>query len=74
VISLLSNACYINYPRRNLSFNNVCAVRTGEKTDAQRTFLGEPEGKRLLERHVAMEGKRFTFKAEDEESGFDMDT
>jgi hypothetical protein len=69
VISLLSNACYINYPRHILSFDNV---RTGGTTDAQRTFLGKPEGKGLLARHVDMEGKKLIFKTEDEGSGFDM--
>jgi hypothetical protein len=40
-------------------------VRTGKTTDLQRTFLEEPEGKRLLGRHVEMEGKKLIFKAED---------
>jgi len=43
-------------------------------TEAQRTFLGEPEGKGLLGRHLEMEEKKLIFKTEDEERGFDTDT
>jgi hypothetical protein len=73
-MSLLSNSCYINYPCHILLFDNVRAVVTGETTNAQQTFMGKPEGKRLLRKHVEMEEKKLIFKAEDEGCGFDIDT
>jgi len=73
VLSLLSNACYINYPRHINLITYVWYI-LGGTTGVQRTFLGKPEGKELLGRHVEMEGKKLFFKVEDKGSGFDMDT
>jgi hypothetical protein len=73
-MSLLSNSCYINYPCYILLFDNVCAVIIAKTTDVQQAFMGKPDGKGLLQRHVEMEGKKLIFRAEDEGCGFDMDT